>query len=184
MNNIFCFWAWIKQWYRHGVYDWKAAQQGKTWRGVLVGIWLNVSWQCAQVAKKAKGILTCVRNSVASRTTGVVVHFYVALVTEHLECCVQLWAHQYQKDIDIMETSLISLTAWKAVAARMSLFYLGDKWYNVRKRSQVVPGKLSFLIRRIFFMGRMVKLWNVLSMESPLPEVCKIQVDVALRDMV
>lgn len=33
-------------------------------------------------------------------------------------------------------------------------------------------------------MGRMVKLWNVLSMESPLPEVCKIQVDVALRDMV
>jgi len=64
---------------------------------------LDRSHQCALAAQKANRILGCITSSVASRVREGILPLCSALVRPHLESCVQIWSHQYRRDMELLE---------------------------------------------------------------------------------
>ena len=54
------------------------------------------------MAKKASGILACIKKSRVNRLREVILS-YSAVVRPHLKCCVQFWASQFKKDRELLE---------------------------------------------------------------------------------
>lgn len=123
--------------------------------GVLMDSRLNMSQQCAQVAKKADGIVACIRNGV-SRTREVILPLYSALVRPHLEYCVQFWAPQHRKDM-----------RGNGLKLRQGKFRL-----DIRKH--------FFTERVVRYWNRLPRE----VVESPSLDVFKSHLDVVLRDMI
>ncbi|KAK4826712.1 hypothetical protein QYF61_010927 [Mycteria americana] len=154
--------------------------------GVLEDTKLNMSQQCALVAKKASDVLGCIRRSVA------------ALMRPHLECRVQFWAPQYRGDVDpgrlwsLLHTGDNSGNAGYSFLRRGSgeggadLFSLGSSDRTRGNGSKLHQGRFRLGIRKHLFTKRVVKPWNRLPREmvdAPSLSVFKRHLDNALNSM-
>jgi len=69
---------------------------------VLVDEKLYMTRKHVLAAQKANCILGSNKRRMASRSRGLILPLYSALVRPHLESCVHLWSPQHRKDVELL----------------------------------------------------------------------------------
>ncbi|KAK4816120.1 hypothetical protein QYF61_011356 [Mycteria americana] len=153
---------------------------------------LNGNQQCVLAAKKAEGILGCIRQSIPSRTREVILPLCSALGRPHLGYCVQFWAPLYNKHMDILErvhqraTKMSkgwSISPGGCIEDRARLCSEVPRDGTRGKRHKLKHRSFPLNTRKHFFTVRVTKHWNRLPrelMESPPLGIFKSRLDMVL----
>ncbi|KAK4818686.1 hypothetical protein QYF61_017907 [Mycteria americana] len=168
---------------------------------------LTMSQQRALAAKRASGVLGCVRQSIASRRREVILPLGSALGRPPLECCVQCWAPQDKRDTDIVDRvqrratkmrKALEHLCWKAQGGLINVdkYLRGGCKADGARLFPVVPGdrtrghghklrhsRVPLNIRKRFLTARVTEHWHRLPrevVESPSLEIFKSRLDTVL----
>ena len=83
--------------------EWLEISPGGKYLEVSIDERFSMSQQCALAAQKANCVLKCIRRSVISRSGEVIRYLCSALMSRHLEYCIQFWGPQHKKVMELLE---------------------------------------------------------------------------------